>query len=218
VDVSEGSGADGSPEARGLVVFDAEGDGDLDLFVANFRSQSALLERTNVSRSWIGFWLESPGGNRWGVGAQIAVESGGKTRRRYMDGIDFLGQSILPAHFGLDREGSAERVVVTWPDGSVDSWTDLTAGLYHTLSKGRGTSTAAESEVGQPVAWPPYPIPASTHVFVPVAGRVDVFDLLGRLLARRAADSNGRVSLGDLPSGVLFLVGANGRAHVVLHK
>ncbi|MFT5142361.1 MAG: hypothetical protein ACI80V_001026 [Rhodothermales bacterium] len=216
VDVSEGSGADGFPEARGLVVFDSEGDGDLDLFVANFRSQSALLERTNVSRTWIGFWLDSPGGNRWGVGAQVTVQSGGKTFRRYMDGIDFLGQSLLPAHFGLDREGGVDRVVVTWPDGSVESWTDLNAGRYHTLSK--GTSTGVESEVARPIAWAPYPTPASTHVFLPISGQVDVFDLLGRLIARRVADSNGRVILGDLPSGVLFLVGANGRAHLVLHE
>ena len=209
VDVSAGSGADGMPEARALVVFDHDLDGDLDLFVANFRKRSALLERTVTSGNWIGFWLDQPGPNRWAVGARVRVEADGGVLRRFQDGVDFLGQSLVPAHFGLGDAVRADRVVVTWPDGSEESWSGLEAGRYHTLS--RGTATALETQP-ETETFVPYPNPAGDRVRMPSDTRtVDIFDASGRRHAHRQGTNGGWLSLRGLPSGVLFVREAGSR-------
>ncbi|MBO6575206.1 MAG: CRTAC1 family protein [Rhodothermales bacterium] len=215
-DVSMGSGTDGAPEARALVVFDREGDGDLDLFVGNFRAPSVLLDRDDPAGNWIGFDLDQPGMNRWAVGAEILLESGGRTMRRYLDGMDMLGQSLVPAHFGLGSSETAERVEVHWPDGVVEVWLGLEAGRYHTLV--RGTSTAVETPPDASGDAAPWPNPAAGWVTVPAReGAVEIYDVLGRRRAHRPLDARGRVSLEGMPPGVLFLRTARGAIFSVMH-
>jgi VCBS repeat protein/ASPIC/UnbV protein len=221
-DESVGSGIDALTEARSLVVFDREGDGDLDLLVANFRTAPALYERIESGGNWIGFWLEGPPGNVWGVGAEVILEAAGNVQRRYQDGVDFLGQSLVPAHFGLGAGTGIDRVEVRWPNGQVDRWEGLPAGEYHTLSFGASTGTEKpEMGTGQP--WPGTDKPQGAKQLElypnPVSGDVawitgadydeviaDVFDVLGRKIATRKMEASGRLDLSGIPQKGLFLV------------
>lgn len=214
VDRSEATATDSWAEARALTVFDPDSDGDLDLLIGNFRSQSVLLERTTDPGNWIGFWLDGPVGNRWGVGAEVTLSAGAHVQRRYMDGIGFLGQSILPAHFGLAGETQVDEVSVRWTDGSEDNWTRVEPGQYHTLRYGASMATSVEPDSGvrgNGLA-APFPNPASTWVRVQTLGSVQIFDLLGRRLGTRTPQS-GILDLSGFPPGPVFLVTLSGHAH-----
>jgi hypothetical protein len=217
VDRSEASGTGSRAEARALTVFDPDNDGALDLLVGNFRSPSVLLKRTSGPGNWVGFWLDGPQPNRWGVGAEITLSAGGRVQRRYMDGIDFLGQSILPAHFGLGGETGVDQVSVRWPDGTENHWFGVDSGQYHTLEYSESQSTALDSfaKPQSAAASVPFPNPATDHVYVDRTDTVQIFDLLGRHLATRAARS-GMVDLSGLPQGPVFLVTQSGHAHPLI--
>ena len=214
VDQSERTGTDSRAEARALTVFDPDSDGTLDLLIGNFRSQSVLLKRTSAPGNWVGFWLDGPAENRWGVGSEVTVSAGGRVQSRYMDGIDFLGQSILPAHFGLAGETRVDQVSVRWPDGTEDHWLGIDPGHYHTLRYGGSQSTTVEPDSPVPghSAAPPFPNPATGRVRFQVAGAITIFDVLGRRLGTRHARS-GVLDISDLPAGPVFLVTPAGQAH-----
>lgn len=207
LDQSEVTGTALRQEARALTVFDLEADGDQDLLIGNFREPSVLLERITPPGNWIGFWLDGPEGNRWGVGSTIRLEGTDGVQLRYADGIDMLGQSIQPSHFGLGAAGAPSDVSVTWPDGRVDTWRGLAPGRYHTLVY--GAVTDREREVPPESALAPYPNPTSGRVWLDIKGPVRVFDVLGRSLGR-LTPVDGALQLAGLPSGPLFLVSPEG--------
>ena len=60
--------------------------------------------------------------NRDGLGAQVAVVSGGRRQVQVHDGKSgYLAQSALPLYFGLGAAETVERVEVRWPSGTVQS-------------------------------------------------------------------------------------------------
>ncbi|MGZ4675612.1 MAG: CRTAC1 family protein [Acidimicrobiia bacterium] len=99
---------------KGLVVFDADGDGRADVLVVRDGATPVLYR--NVSRS-VGHWLDirvvGHGSNRDGVGAVVRVRADG-TARPVVTAVGsvtgFLGQSPNVVHVGLGR---ARRASVT---------------------------------------------------------------------------------------------------------
>ena len=112
-DQSSSSGSDGSEEARGLVVFDYDDDGDLDLLVANFRSTPYLYENRSITTSWIKVSLEGTVSARDAYGAVVTIRTNGKVYHQSHNGVDFLGQSRQPLHFGLGFAEVVEQLSVT---------------------------------------------------------------------------------------------------------
>lgn len=138
---SANSGADGGAEARGLVVFDYDNDGDMDLLVSNFREQPYLYENRTASKNWLKVQLEGTQSNRNAFGATVEVQAGGDIYFRNNNGVEFLGQSILPLHFGLGDAQTVAEVLVRWPDGSEEHVPDITANQAVKIKQGVGLVT-----------------------------------------------------------------------------
>jgi len=110
-----------SPTWRTVLTGDIDGDGALDLV---WTSQVGPLS----------VQLGRPSGNRWlavelelgsTLGALVDVDG---TQRRITGGGRGLISSVGPvAWFGLGQRAAAERVRVTWPDGTVTELTDVEA-------------------------------------------------------------------------------------------
>ena len=113
-------GLTATSEGKGLLTFDYDLDGDLDIFVVD-NGLGPVLYRNDSgnTRPWLRVEVEGTASNRDGVGARVLVTAfeGGPVQLREVGvGSHFLGQSELTAHFGLGAvTGPVHEVTVQWP-------------------------------------------------------------------------------------------------------
>jgi hypothetical protein len=115
----------GAYGSRSSVMFDIEGDGDLDVVTSEFGSEPLVLvnnisEKINV-RS-LSVELIGTQSNRNGFGATVIVTAGGSSYTQVMTGkTGYLGQSVTPLYFGLGDSVSVDSIEVRWPSGTVQT-------------------------------------------------------------------------------------------------
>jgi enediyne biosynthesis protein E4 len=111
----------GTVSSRSSVVFDLDGDGDLDIVTNEMNDRPQFLLSDLAQRRPVHFLqirLRGSRGNRDGLGATVKVTAGGRTWTQFMDGKSgYLSQSSLPLYFGLGAAAKAERVEIIWPGG-----------------------------------------------------------------------------------------------------
>jgi enediyne biosynthesis protein E4 len=119
-EISRDVGLIDSAEARGLVIFDYNNDGRPDILISNFTKAPSLYENLMGQDNWLKITLEGTVSNRDAFGAIVEVRANGKSFRKYHHGAQFLGQNILPLHFGLGTAQHIDSIIVKWPSGNVD--------------------------------------------------------------------------------------------------
>ena len=134
-DVSAVSGAADWGTGRGVAYADFDGDGCLDLFVANLGRSAAKGESARLFRNrcdWGNNWLivktVGTASNRDGIGARITLTAGGRIQiREVAAGASNSSQNMLPVHFGLGQAAVVDEVRVRWPSGTVQTLRDVAA-------------------------------------------------------------------------------------------
>jgi hypothetical protein len=121
IDVSAASGSDDPGQGRSVAAGDYDGDGYLDLFVANYGQPPRLYR--NLSRDtgyhWLRLQLEGTRSNRDAVGARVTVFARGLPPQ--MQEVQ-LGQGLgscndKALHFGLAGATDVDRIEIRWPSG-----------------------------------------------------------------------------------------------------
>jgi len=114
---------------RGVVAFDYDRDGDVDLFVAQNDGPGRLFRNDMPAGAhFLTVKLRGPAANSEGIGARITAEAGGVTRLRELRaGSNFESQDPAEAHFGLGATSVIDRVHVRWPDGTETERTAVAA-------------------------------------------------------------------------------------------
>jgi hypothetical protein len=94
-----------------------------------------LLEnRQRTGHHWVAFRLTAPRGNRFAIGAKVAIRANGRRQvREVRSGGSFLSQSDLRPHFGLGRDAGPVDVEVTMPGGSQWRFDALAVDRLHVL-------------------------------------------------------------------------------------
>ena len=118
--------------SRGAAKGDYDNDGDVDLLVFNLDGPPSLLRNDSGNQlNWLSLLLVGTASNRDGIGARIAVISGGveQTAER-VSGGSFLSHSDGRIHFGLGANTAAERIEIHWPAGRTQHLEDVAANQF----------------------------------------------------------------------------------------
>lgn len=142
-DFSAVSGADFPDDARAVAVTDWDGDGDLDLWLANRTGPRVrfLRNRSGNGRDSVAFRLRGTRSNRDAIGARVRLSFGSAGRtvvQSLRAGEGFLAQSSKWIHFGLGRDEPIQALEVHWPGGELESFRGVRAGGRFLLQEGSG--------------------------------------------------------------------------------
>jgi hypothetical protein len=141
--VRNAGGASGSKVGVGdsVTTADIDGDGFLDLLVASGgsmgRSESLLASKVGSyqlyrnlgnGNHWLQIDLVGKKSNRDGIGARVELTVAGVRQTRIQDGgVHNSGQNFSRLHFGLEKNSSADSIVVHWPSGIRQELRDVPA-------------------------------------------------------------------------------------------
>ena len=184
-------------QGRSAAWSDYNGDGRLDLFVANMVPPDYLFKNlgNGEDNHFLYLKLIGTGSNRSGIGARVTVETGGLAQIREVEGGGNASQNSLPVEFGLGRAEQVDRIIVRWPSGLVEAKTDPTpADQMLTIVEGTLTPTGVRSETRTELPQQvrlfqnyPNPFRTATHIRydLPRQSRVTirVYDVLCRHVA-----------------------------------
>jgi len=134
-DVSNDSGVTDTRQGRGLLTFDYDRDGDLDMFVVNNQDHPILYRNDGGNNNdWLQIETVGIVSNRDGIGALITVvpdrDDPDHFMVRHIDGgSNYLAQNEMIAHFGLGNLSlsaeTVDRVLIRWPSGLTQEFNDV---------------------------------------------------------------------------------------------
>jgi hypothetical protein len=143
-------GLNDTGQGRALVCFDADGDGDIDLFVQN-NSQGSRLWRNDGGNAshWLTLRLRQPAPNVYAIGARITLRAGNQTQTREIQaGNNYLSANPSEAHFGLGEHATSVELTVRWPNGQIDVRDVAQIDRTLILTRGAGMAGVASSVTG----------------------------------------------------------------------
>ena len=120
----------GALGTRSSVIFDLDGDGDLDIVTNEVGAVpqvllSNLSEQRGDGLHYLKVRLVGTRSNRDALGAKVSVMAGGRELTQINDGKSgYLSQSSMPLYFGLGDAGTIDRIDITWPSGTASSVED----------------------------------------------------------------------------------------------
>ncbi len=123
----------------GAATADFDNDGDLDLVTLN-HDGGAHVYRNDVSgQRRLQVRLRGNTSNRFGIGAVVRVETDEGLQSRTMSTArGYASGSEVVAHFGLGAETSVRKLVVEWPSGASQTFTNLEADFAYLISEAPG--------------------------------------------------------------------------------
>ena len=126
--------------SRGMAIGDLFNDGKLEAVIENLKGEPMILRPEGGAKNhWISFQLESEKSNRLALNARIRATAADLVQLgEVISGGSYLSQHDLRVHFGLGSHERVDKAEITWPDGKVETLTNLAADRFYTVREGAG--------------------------------------------------------------------------------
>ncbi len=129
-DVTKEWGLDFGTFSNGAAYGDLDEDGDLDLVINNIDDNVLLLENNasilHPEDNFLRIKLVGLKENQAAIGAKVALYANGQIQQHtILSGRGYLSQPEHTVHFGLGIKKSIDSLLITWPNGKLQSVTDL---------------------------------------------------------------------------------------------
>lgn len=144
-------GIDHPEDGRGVVCFDYDRDGDIDIASVNHSKSMIFLENQSGSgegRNFLALRLTGEQPNTEALGARVRVsadldgdgqlEPAETQVREVAANSNFASQNPADLHFGLGSAAVVSQLEVRWPDGSLESCSDVPVNRVLTPEQGAG--------------------------------------------------------------------------------
>ncbi|MGA8311627.1 MAG: CRTAC1 family protein [Terriglobales bacterium] len=134
--------------SRGMALGDLFNDGRLEAVVENLVGRPMILRPEGGPRKhWISFQLEGVKSNRLALNARVRATAGNLVQSgEVISGGSYLSQNDLRIHFGLGEHERVDGAKVFWPDGRVETLTNLIADRFYTVREGAGVVSSKSPE------------------------------------------------------------------------
>jgi hypothetical protein len=134
--------------SRGMAVGDLFNDGKLEAVVENLVGRPMILRpEGGPPNHWISFQLEGVESNRLALNARVQATAGDLVQLgEVISGGSYLSQNDLRIHFGLGEHERVDKAKVYWPDGRVETLTNLIANHYYSVREGEGVVSSKPPE------------------------------------------------------------------------
>jgi hypothetical protein len=208
------AGLDHVGNSRGLTVFDADRDGDLDVVITDLHDRVVYLENVTLrgDRHYLTVQLDPTVSAPHGVGAVVEVHAGDRRWfRPIVCGGSFYSGVPLEANVGLGARTHVDSVVVRWPSGARD--VVVAPGVDRVLVVTEGPVPAPPPAT--PLGAVPNPAGGAITLRYAIdgAGEMTIYDVTGRVVWRRALSPgstqvtwDGRSSAGEMLANGVYVV------------
>jgi enediyne biosynthesis protein E4 len=137
--------------ARGMALGDLFNDGHEEALVNNMNETPSLYYNSAPVGNFITLRLVGVKSNRAALGADVTIfTENDRQDKEVRSGDGFISQSDLRLHFGLGKLTRAEKIVIRWPSGLVETLTDLPANNYYVVREGNGVDRTKTREPSKP--------------------------------------------------------------------
>ena len=136
VDIAGPVGVTDTYDGRAVALADFSNHGMLDIVVANQKGPLLLYKNTVAEgNQWVQFDLEGVKSNKSAIGAQVHLfwKNAGSDQvhqqlQQVSGGNAYASQNMRRLHFGLGKDATIEKAVITWPSGTVQTLDALEIG------------------------------------------------------------------------------------------
>jgi hypothetical protein len=140
VELAEVAGIADRGEGRGVVCFDYDRDGDLDVYIANINGTSRLFRNEGGNgHHFLNIRLAGQPPNTQAIGARVYATTGSLVQMRELRaGSNYVSQDPAEAHFGLGNARHVDELRVVWSDRSTTILANVVANQFLELQQSPG--------------------------------------------------------------------------------
>lgn len=125
---------DDTGRGLGVVSFDYDRDGDLDIFISNNQQTPKLYRNDGLTENYLTVKLDGLAPNTEGIGSRVIATVGGTSMfREIRAGSNYISQDPAEAHFGLSSATTVDTLEVQWFSGGTTTMTNVPANQLLTI-------------------------------------------------------------------------------------